>query len=65
MSFDARQTQVGLAYGDSHVTIGEEILYTLNTQVGPSLRVDMDESDFHFFQKALLVSPCLCSPLNR
>lgn len=63
MSFDARQTQVGLAYGDSHVTIGEEILYTLNTQVGPSLRVDMDESDFSLLSEGFIsVSPVCVHP---
>jgi 5'-nucleotidase len=63
MSFDAKQTQVGLAYGDSQVTIGEEILFTLNTQTGPSLRIDMAESDFSLLNQGFIsVSPVLVHP---
>ncbi len=62
-SFDAKQTQVGLAYGDSKVTIGEEILYTLNTQGAPSLRFDMDGSDFSLLNQGFIsVSPILVYP---
>lgn len=62
-SFDAKQTQIGLAYGDSQITIGEEILCTLNTQTGPSLRFDMDESDFSLLSEGFIsVSPVLVYP---
>ena len=63
MSFDAKQTQVGLGYGEPSVTIGEEILYTLNNKVGPSLRIDMEESDFSLLSEGFIsVSPILVHP---
>ncbi len=62
-SFDANKTHLGLAYGDSSITIGEEILCTLNTNSGPSLRVAMDESDFSLLNKGYIsVSPVLVYP---
>ena len=56
MSFDAAQTQLGLAYGD-------EAIFTLNTKVSPSLRTHMAESDFALLSEGYIsVSPVLVHP---
>ncbi|NCB00726.1 MAG: 5'/3'-nucleotidase SurE [Spirochaetia bacterium] len=55
-SFDAEQTQLGLAYGD-------EATFILNTKASPSLRKHMVEADFALLAEGFIsVTPLLVNP---